>query len=166
LNPRTTHLLAGQSPHDDPDDDIVDADDVGAARPARRSAAGSRAAAIAVAIALLAGLAGTADAQRRRRKSRKAKPKPAPAAPAAPAEAAPTPAPAGSSSSAGAAAAEPTGKGQAKVFDFTGLDLQGRMRTPQLLYFLDRASEELDRASLERRSFIPEMVRSLDEESL
>lgn len=54
-------------------------------------------------------------------------------------------------------------KGKPKVFDFTGLDISGRLRTPQLLYFLDRATEELERASLERRSFIPEMVRSVDE---
>ena len=53
-----------------------------------------------------------------------------------------------------------------KRFVFTGLDLEGQMRTPQLLYFLDRVNEELERASLERRSFIPEMVRSVDEEAL
>ena len=57
-------------------------------------------------------------------------------------------------------------RGKPKVFDFTGLDISGRLRTPQLLYFLDRASEELERASLERRSFIPEMVRSVDEGKL
>ena len=56
--------------------------------------------------------------------------------------------------------------GKAKVFDFTGIDLAGRLHTPQLLYFLERANEELDRAFLERRSFIPHMVRSLDEEAL
>ena len=61
---------------------------------------------------------------------------------------------------------EPASKGKPKVFDFTGLGLEGRLRTPQLLYFLDRASEELEQASLERRSFIPDMVRSLDEAGL
>ena len=56
--------------------------------------------------------------------------------------------------------------GKNQVFDFTGLSLGASMRTPQLLYFLDRASEELQRASLQRRSFVPEMVRSISEEGL
>ncbi len=56
--------------------------------------------------------------------------------------------------------------GKNQVFDFTGLNLGASMRTPQLLYFLDRASEELHRASLKRRSFVPEMVRSISEEGL
>lgn len=55
---------------------------------------------------------------------------------------------------------------KAKNFDFNALDLNGRMRTPQLLYFLERANEELERASLEKRSFIPHMVRSVEEEKL
>jgi hypothetical protein len=53
-----------------------------------------------------------------------------------------------------------------KLFDFEGLNFDGATRMPQLLYFLDRANEELQRASLERRSFVPEMVRSVDEEAL
>jgi len=40
------------------------------------------------------------------------------------------------------------------------------VRMPQLLYFLDRAEEELERASLERRTFVPEMLKSIDEENL
>lgn len=64
---------------------------------------------------------------------------------------------------AGKAADKPRGE---KVFDFTGLELAGSVRMPQLLYFLDRAEEELERASLERRSFVPAMMRSLDEENL
>ncbi len=67
-----------------------------------------------------------------------------------------------------ATAAKETGSKKEKVknFDFNALDLNGRMRTPQLLYFLERANEELERASLEKRSFIPHMVRSVEEEKL
>jgi hypothetical protein len=57
-------------------------------------------------------------------------------------------------------------KNKVKDFNFNGLDLNGRNRTPQLLYFLERANEELERASLEKRSFIPTMVKSVDEEQL
>jgi hypothetical protein len=51
-------------------------------------------------------------------------------------------------------------------FNFDGLGLNGRSRSPQLLYFLERANEELERASLEKRSFIPHMVRTVEEEAL
>ncbi len=57
-------------------------------------------------------------------------------------------------------------KDRVKTFDFNALDLNGRMRTPQLLYFLERANEELERASLNKRSFIPHMVRSVEAENL
>ena len=62
----------------------------------------------------------------------------------------------------------PAKKGPVKEqnFNFDGLGLNGRSRSPQLLYFLERANEELERASLEKRSFIPHLVRSLEEEQL
>lgn len=99
---------------------------------------------LAIVLMLVSALPTTADAQRRRKGKKKN------------GEQAPT-----------AKVEERKRKGgKEQVFDFTGLTLQGSMRTPQLLYFLDRASEELRRASLERRSFVPEMVRSIDEEAL
>lgn len=123
-----------------------------------------------LALVVVGAMVVPAEAQRRRRG--RAKPAPAPAAPAP----APTPTPVpkpdasggvqpGGATTTGPVSAD-AGKGKPKVFDFTGLDLNGRLRTPQLLYFLDRASEELERASLERRSFIPEMVNSIDESAL
>jgi hypothetical protein len=51
-------------------------------------------------------------------------------------------------------------------FNFDGLGLNGRSRSPQLLYFLERANEELERASLEKRSFIPHIVKTVEEEAL
>jgi len=53
-----------------------------------------------------------------------------------------------------------------KTYDFNALDLAGRMRSPQLLYFLERANEELERASLEKRSFIPTLVKTVEDEQL
>ena len=64
------------------------------------------------------------------------------------------------------AAGDKSKKKKEQVFDFTGFELAGSVRMPQLLYFLDRAEEELERASLERRTFVPEMLKSLDEENL
>ena len=56
--------------------------------------------------------------------------------------------------------------GKVQTFDFHGMDLNGKNRTPQLLYFLERANEELERASLKKRSFIPAMVQSVEEDPL
>jgi hypothetical protein len=87
----------------------------------------------------------------------------------APADRSPPPAPPGGepkAQSEGKGDKRGDGRERVKNFDFNALDLAGRMRTPQLLYFLERANEELERASLEKRSFIPHMVRSVEEEKL
>ena len=47
-----------------------------------------------------------------------------------------------------------------KVFRFSGLDISGRLKSPQLLYFLNRLRAEFDRPKLPHRSFVPEVVRS------
>jgi hypothetical protein len=55
---------------------------------------------------------------------------------------------------------------KARVFDFGAMSFEGTMRTPQLLYFLGRVKQELDRAALEKRTFMPELVRTVDEGGL
>lgn len=52
------------------------------------------------------------------------------------------------------------GDGKVKVFKFSGLDISGRLKSPQLLYFLNRLRAEFDRPRLPHRSFVPELVRS------
>jgi hypothetical protein len=47
-----------------------------------------------------------------------------------------------------------------KAIRFTGLDVAGRLKSPQLLYFLNRLRAEFDRPRLPHRSFMPEMERS------
>ena len=62
----------------------------------------------------------------------------------------------------GGAAGEERAEGGAKVkvFEFTGLDISGRLKSPQLLYFLNRLRTEFGRPKLPHRSFVPELVRS------
>lgn len=138
----------------------------GGHRPRLHLSLGARALVVGV---ILCAMAASASAQRRRGRRR---PPPTPTKPAPPPAPTPKPSdgagvqPAPAPGPAAPDAAPPAAGGKPKVFDFTGLDISGRLRTPQLLYFLDRASEELDRASLQRRSFIPEMVNSIDESKL
>jgi hypothetical protein len=53
-----------------------------------------------------------------------------------------------------------------KVFRFSGLDLAGRLKSPQLLYFLNRMRAEFDRPRLPHRSFIPELQDSAQGKAL
>ena len=52
------------------------------------------------------------------------------------------------------------GDSKVKVFRFSGLDISGRLKSPQLLYFLNRLRAEFDRPKLPHRSFMPELEQS------
>lgn len=56
--------------------------------------------------------------------------------------------------------------GKPRVYTFGGLDLEGKLRTPQLLYFRGRMRQELDASSLQRRSFLKELEKTADDQGL
>ncbi len=56
--------------------------------------------------------------------------------------------------------------GKPKVYNFSGLDLEGRLKTPQLLYFLNRVRVELDSTNNAKRSFMKDLERSADDKGL
>jgi hypothetical protein len=63
--------------------------------------------------------------------------------------------------------ARPSGKTpKAKVYTFSGLDVEGKLKTPQLLYFLNRVKLELDTTSPEKRSFLKELEKTSDDKGL
>jgi hypothetical protein len=61
----------------------------------------------------------------------------------------------------------PSGKApKARVHTFSGLDVEGKLKTPQLLYFLNRVKLELDTTGREKRSFLKELEQSSDDKGL
>jgi hypothetical protein len=46
------------------------------------------------------------------------------------------------------------------------MDVEGKLKTPQLLYFLNRVKLELDMSAPDKRSFMKELVKSADDKSL
>lgn len=58
------------------------------------------------------------------------------------------------------------GDEKVKVMRFSGLDISGQLKSPQLLYFLNRMRAQFDRPSLPHRSFLPELERSTKKEPL
>ncbi len=53
-----------------------------------------------------------------------------------------------------------------KVMRFSGLDVEGRLKSPQLLYFVNRVRAEFERPKLPHRSFMPELERSTKRDPL
>lgn len=52
------------------------------------------------------------------------------------------------------------------TYDMGVMDVAAKNRKIMLMTFLERTNEELERATLEKRSFMPELVRTLDAEKL
>lgn len=52
---------------------------------------------------------------------------------------------------------------EVKTLEFGGLDIEGQLKTPQMLYFLNRLRAEFERPQLPHRSFMPELQRSTKE---
>ena len=49
-----------------------------------------------------------------------------------------------------------------RVYTFGGLDVEGKLKTPQLLYFRSRVKQELDTSSGQKRSFLKELEQTAD----
>lgn len=52
---------------------------------------------------------------------------------------------------------------EVKTLEFTGLDIEGQLKSPQMLYFLKRLRAEFEHPRLAHRSFMPELARSTKE---
>ena len=53
-----------------------------------------------------------------------------------------------------------------KTYTFGAMDVEGKLKTPQLLYFLNRVKLELDMSAPDKRSFMKELDKSADDKSL
>ncbi|HVR02715.1 MAG TPA: hypothetical protein VMT47_11325 [Polyangia bacterium] len=53
-----------------------------------------------------------------------------------------------------------------KTYTFGAMDVEGKLKTPQLLYFLNRVKLELDMSAPDKRSFMKELAKSADDKSL
>ena len=130
-----------------------------------------------LALLLVSVLAAPASAKPARHKTaRRAAPatKRAPArpAPAAPAESDSTGETATASvegtpaADAPATGVAPGTKIKTKTYTFGAMDVEGKLKTPQLLYFLNRVKLELDMSAPDKRSFMKELAQSADDKSL
>ncbi len=86
---------------------------------------------------------------------------------------APSPTPASTSPSDAApppdaAPADDAGASEKEVtrYQFTGLDIEGELRTPALLQFLARIAGEFETLGIPHRSFLPELAATVTEDVL
>jgi hypothetical protein len=87
-------------------------------------------------------------------------------APPAPLPAAPAAAPPGGATASDAGVVEArTLDGGTRVFKFSELDIEGRLKSPQLVYFLRRVRAEFAAGDLGHRTFMREMSETRKESS-
>jgi len=53
-----------------------------------------------------------------------------------------------------------------KTYTFGAMDVEGKLKTPQLLYFLNRVKLELDMSAPDKRSFLKELAKTADDKNL
>jgi hypothetical protein len=53
-----------------------------------------------------------------------------------------------------------------KTYNFGAMDVEGKLKTPQLLYFLNRVKLELDMSAPDKRSFMKELEKSAEDKNL
>lgn len=58
------------------------------------------------------------------------------------------------------------GETSVKVMKFSGLGIEGRLKSPQLVYFVQRVRAEFERPALPHRSFMPELERTTAREPI
>jgi hypothetical protein len=134
--------------------------------------------ALALALALTLSIDGLAQAKPAKRHTAAHKPTPAqtqersvaPPAPVAATEGTSSAGQANAGSSDGskpAAEVKTGGKNvKTKTYTFGAMDVEGKLKTPQLLYFLNRVKLELDMSAPDTRSFMKELGQSADDKSL
>jgi hypothetical protein len=121
-----------------------------------------------IALSATAALWSGSDASAQPKGQTKPAPKPAPKPPArkdAGAEATPVHAAPASSDAGGAPVVEKTLDGGAKVFRFGEMEIEGRLRSPQLVYFLRRVRAEFAAGDLGHRSFMLELSQTRQTEN-
>lgn len=73
----------------------------------------------------------------------------------------------GPSPTQGEAPPKPEGEsGKSTHYQFTGLDIDGELRTPALLQFLSRIGGEFETMGIPHRSFMPELQATTSEDAL
>jgi hypothetical protein len=128
-------------------------------------------------LALALALGNRAQAKPAKRHAAAHKPAPAqaqersvpPSAPVADSEGTSAGAQAGASSDEAKPAADAKAGGKnvkTKTYTFGAMDVEGKLKTPQLLYFLNRVKLELDMSAPDKRSFMKELGQSADDKSL